>query len=58
MINTKRFYLRKFKIADAENMFNNWANDSEVTKYLTWQPHKSVEASLEFIKFLNPFLEK
>lgn len=52
MINTKRFYLRKFKITDAENMFNNWANDSEVTKYLTWQPHKSVEASLEFIKFL------
>lgn len=52
MINTKRFYLRKFKITDAENMFNNWANDREVTKYLTWQPHKSVDASLEFIKFL------
>ena len=23
MINTKRFYLRKFKLTDAENMFNN-----------------------------------
>ncbi len=24
-------------------MFYNWANDSRVTKYLTWQPYESVE---------------
>ena len=52
MINTKRFYLRKFKIQDAQFMFNNWASDLEVTKYLTWNPHKSIDDSKEFIKYL------
>lgn len=26
-------------------MFANWASDPEVTKYLTWSPHASVDAS-------------
>ncbi len=52
MINTKRFYLRKFKMADAQVMFNNWANDIEVTKYLTWLPHKDVEVTKAYLKYL------
>ena len=52
MINTKRFYLRKFKITDAIAMFNNWASDDEVTKYLTWQTHRNVETSKSFIQYL------
>ena len=52
MINTKRFYLRKFKITDAIAMFNNWASDDEVTKYLTWQSHRNVEVSKSFIQYL------
>lgn len=52
MINTKRFYLRKFKITDAIAMFNNWASDDEVTKYLTWQTHRNVEVSKSFIQYL------
>lgn len=35
--------LRQFILADAEAMFRNWANDSEVTKYLTWPPHGKLE---------------
>ena len=34
-IATERLTLRRFEIEDAENMFYNWANDPEVTKYLT-----------------------
>ena len=30
---------------DAEPMFRNWANDAEVTKYLTWPAHGSIEVS-------------
>ena len=52
MINTKRFYLRKFKLSDAESMYNNWASDPLVTKYLTWQPHKDLSVSKEYIKYL------
>ncbi len=29
--------------SDSEDMFNNWASDSQITKYLTWKPHKTVE---------------
>ena len=48
-IETERLILRPFKLSDAEPMYNNWANDPEVTRYLTWQPHKNVEATREVI---------
>ena len=44
-IETKRLLLRKFRIEDADEMFSNWANDSEVTKYMTWEPHLNVEVT-------------
>ena len=42
-IETPRLILRRFTLADADAMFRNWANDSEVTKYLTWPPHGKLE---------------
>lgn len=44
-IETDRLKLRKFKDGDAQAMFNNWAKDKEVTKFLTWPTHKSVEVT-------------
>ena len=44
-IETERLILRQFSLEDAEAMFANWASDPEVTKYLTWQTHGSVEDS-------------
>ena len=44
-IETHRLILRKFQIEDAEDMFKNWASDPEVTKFLTWPAHASVEIS-------------
>ena len=44
-IETERLILRRFVMDDASAMFKNWASDSEVTKYLTWPTHKSVEGS-------------
>lgn len=43
IIETDRLILRRFKIEDKTDMFNNWASDPEVTKYITWPPHDSVE---------------
>lgn len=48
-IKTKRLILRKPMIEDAESMFNNWASDPEVTKYLTWNPHESIEVTKTII---------
>jgi len=39
-LETKRLLLKRFVIDDTERVFNNWANDKEVTKYLMWEPHK------------------
>jgi len=40
---TKRLLLRRFINNDAEAMFNNWTSDSQVTKYLSWKTHDSIE---------------
>ena len=40
---TKRLILRPFKIEDADDMFNNWASNDNVTKYLTWPTHTNIE---------------
>lgn len=39
-IETPRLRLRPFSPSDAPAMFKNWANDSEVTRYMRWTPHK------------------
>lgn len=48
-IETQRLILRKFEISDAYDMFYTWANDDEVTKYMRWEPHKSVEETREVL---------
>lgn len=42
-LETDRLILRKFQIDDAEQMFCNWASDTEVTKYMPWEPHPNVD---------------
>ena len=42
-LEAERLILRKFELSDAEPMYRNWANDPEVTKYLTWPPHDEVK---------------
>lgn len=52
-LETKRLILRKAKISDAKDMFNNWANDEKVTKYMTWQSYKDVDEVRGYIEILN-----
>lgn len=49
-IETDRLLLRRFVVKDALPMFKNWANDSDVTKYLTWPPHENIEVSEKILK--------
>ena len=55
---TKRLTLRRFTQEDAESMYYNWANDPEVTKYLTWTPHVNVEETQQVIKQWEADYEK
>lgn len=50
-IETDRLVLRKIDISDAEDMFSNWASDEEVTRYVPWKPHKTIEDTKEIINF-------
>ena len=57
-LSTERLVLRKLVIGDANSIFNNWANDSEVTKYLTWNAHKSIEETKQILDiWLNEYKE-
>ena len=42
-IETPRLLLRRAVREDAAAMFRNWASDEEVTRFLTWPTHKTVE---------------
>ena len=44
-LETPRLLLRPFVLEDAAAMYANWASDPEVTKYLCWPTHASVEVS-------------
>lgn len=52
-IETDRLILRRFKDSDAQLMYENWASDDDVTKYLTWQSYKSADDAKERINFLK-----
>lgn len=44
-LETERLILRRFVIDDAAAMYKNWASDDEVTKYLMWHTHTSIDVS-------------
>lgn len=47
-IKTERLLLRRFREEDAQAMFDTWANDERVTRFLTWTPHGSIDVT-EFV---------
>lgn len=44
-IESDRLILRRLTLDDSNNMFNNWCNDDDVTKFLTWPTHLNVEVT-------------
>ena len=52
---TDRLILRKLELADAEDMFKNYCGSETVTKYLSWNAHKSLEDTKQYLeKFALP----
>lgn len=49
-LQTKRLLLRPFKESDAKMMFENWAKDEDVTRYLLWFSHKELSETEEAIR--------
>ena len=49
-IYTERLVLRRFTVDDAQAMYNNWANDERVCRFLSWSPHKSSEETKQLLE--------
>lgn len=49
IIETDRLILRPFRVEDAQAMYENWASDCEVTRFLTWPVHESLEVTREIL---------
>jgi [ribosomal protein S5]-alanine N-acetyltransferase len=50
-LKTARLLLRKPRRADAELIFTRYAADSEVTKFLSWPQHVSIEQTRAFLEY-------
>lgn len=49
-LETPRLLLRRFCEDDAQAVFDNWASDGEVTKYLRWNSHTDVGETAERVR--------
>jgi len=50
-LETKRLMLRRLNLNDAQQMYDNWASDSEITKYLSWPAYDSIEQARAFLDY-------
>lgn len=51
VIETDRLILRPIRKEDGLYIYKNWANDPDVTRFLTWDEHLSVKDSTKFAEF-------
>lgn len=49
IIETTRLRLTPPVVENAEEIFSSYSQDAEVTKYLVWQPHQSIETTRDFL---------
>ena len=48
-IQTERLTLRKARMEDAPAIFDGYAQDPEVTRYLVWKPHRNIQETEQFL---------
>ena len=50
ILTTERLRLRKAKISDAEAIFRQYAQDPEVTRYVSWRAHKDLDETRQYMR--------
>ena len=50
IIQTKRLTLKKISTGDAEAIFESYAQDSEVVKFLIWRPHHTLNETRAYVQ--------
>ena len=57
-LETERLILRKLKVEDADEAFNNWCNNDNVSKYMTWSTHRTVDDTREWLSIVEETYKK
>ena len=57
-LETDRLRLRKLRREDAQRIYDYWASDPEVTRYLTWATHESVAVTEKVMELWMEEYEK
>lgn len=57
-IETERLVMRRFNIDDVDSMFNNWASDNDICKYMRWTRHENKEETKKIISGWVDFYSK
>ncbi len=47
---TARLLARPAAMADAQVIFDTYARDPDVARYMTWRPHQNVDETVEFLR--------
>jgi ribosomal-protein-alanine N-acetyltransferase len=55
VIATERLLLRPPRMDDAPAIFSSYAQDEEVTRYMTWRPHRSAAETEEYLRGVLDF---
>lgn len=50
IIETERLILRPLKVTDAKEVFENWASDPRVAKYMRYSTHESADVTREWLE--------
>ena len=50
ILKTERLRLRKARLADAEAIFRQYAQDPEVTKYVSWRAHQAIDETRDYMR--------
>ncbi len=53
IIETERLILRPLNVEDAQEIFDNWASDPDVAKYMVWSTHENVEVTKAWLTELE-----
>lgn len=49
-LRTERLRLRKAKLSDAEPIFRQYAQDPQVTKYVSWRGHVDLDETRQYVR--------
>lgn len=57
ILETERLILRPLKVEDAQEVFDNWASDPEVAKFMVWSTHENVDVTKVWLAELEKTID-